>query len=167
MSESSCTFKPGWQILEEAGTVAMANLEDVEAAKFLEIQLLARSAEVIPVAHRNRVLQAVLDACSALYAKEQFWPLLVANFFDTQFGKTELDEALGSSTRWELRDHGQSPVGYIILNKEYRAPVTSQDLHFGRNQRRLAPQQLRPELICSGRFTNNMERKHWLLPQFS
>ncbi len=132
MSETSRTFKPGWQILEEAGAIAMANPEDVEAAKFFEIQLLARSEEVIPVSHRNRVLQAALEACSAIYAKEQFWPLLVANFFDTQFGKTDLGSAIGSSARWELCDHDKSPIGYIIINKEYRAPVTKQDLGIAR-----------------------------------
>jgi hypothetical protein len=126
--DTSRNFKPGWKILEEAATAVIVRPTDEEAGKFFEIQLLARSEEIIPETEKGRIMSILVVVCHQLYGKQQFWPILLAGFFDSQVGRDGLMVLLEDHPTWRLTDHPESSLGYIVLNQDYRAPITVVDV---------------------------------------
>lgn len=132
MSELTRSFKPGWQILEEAALAVLSEQLTEEAIGFFQVQLLARKTELIPEEHIPRLTGLIFTACCVIYAKEPFWPIAIAKFFEEQYGKAEVAQLLEANLSWEVRDHNQSPLGYIVFNKDYRAPLSDLDVQAAR-----------------------------------
>jgi len=124
----SRTLNPGWQILEEAAQAVLAPEITDETIPFLQIQLLARTTEIIPDQHKDRLMPTLVAACCRAYGEEQAWPVMVTKFFDQQLGKESFGTLLVANDGWKVVDHAQSPIGYYAVNERYRRPLDALDI---------------------------------------
>ncbi|QQG49682.1 MAG: hypothetical protein HZB70_02690 [Candidatus Berkelbacteria bacterium] len=119
---------PGWKVLHKAVETVLQPPFSTEEAAWFQLQLLARATEHIPTNSLAMMAPKLVRGCCSVYAEHEGWPSKVALFFDSQIGPKALGELLVAEEGWRLEVVLGTETGYVVLNGNYKPPITQADL---------------------------------------